>query len=112
MEEGYYGERWVAEEGEQLDQGIRDAVCPGQERKTPSLDPLTWCHFEELVHLLGLCFDHGQLSHLSRGLRRREVQLHQLPLGLSLPGHPPSPSLSCRTGEVAGLRALGIAQKE
>lgn len=59
-----------------LDQGSRHAVCSSLERKRPSLDALTWCHFEERVHLLGLCFDHWQLSHLSRGLRKRQVQLH------------------------------------
>lgn len=55
--------------------------------KSPSLDTLTWCHFEKLIHLLGLCFDHWQLSHLSWGLRKKWVQLYQLPLRL-IPCHP------------------------
>lgn len=51
------------------------------EERSPSLDTLTWCHFEELVHLLGLCFDHWQLSHLSRGLRKRQVSSISCPQG-------------------------------
>lgn len=64
-----------------LSQGVRDAVCPGLAMKSPSPDTLTWCPFEELVHLLGLGFDHWQLSHLSWGLRKRQGPLHQLFLG-------------------------------
>lgn len=64
--------------------------CPGLDRKSPPLDTRTWCHFKELVHLLGLCFDHWQLSHFSWGLRKRQVQLHQLPWGS--PRHAIQPS--------------------
>ena len=55
-----------------LNRGVRNAVCPRLETKSPSPDTPTWCHFEELVHLLGLGFDHWQLSHLSWGLRKRQ----------------------------------------
>ena len=46
--------------------------------------------FEELVHLLGLGFDHWQLSHLSWGLRKRQGSVVSCSGGLSPPGLPTS----------------------
>lgn len=75
---------------------------------------LTWCHFEELAHFWRFCFDHWQLSHFSWGLRKRQVQLHHLPLGQSSPQCSPS-SLpqagdpSCMLGRMAGLESPGLS---
>lgn len=85
---GFKGQEWAAPGSRML--STQDW------RRRESLDTLTWCHFEELACLLRLCFDHGQLSHLSWGLRKRQVQLHVLSLGWFPPRvHPTSlpPSL-------------------
>ena len=101
-----------------LSQGVRNEVCPGQAMKGPSPDTLTWCPFEELVHLLGLSFDHWQLSHLSWGLRKRQGLLHQLLWG-PVPTRPCNLPPSLGLGflpysikKVAGLRVPGTSQRE
>lgn len=111
----YSGERWwVLREMGGLGQG---SSLPKTGEEGPSLDTLTWCHFEELIHLLGLCFDHWQLSHLSWGLRKRQVQLISCPWGC--PHHAIQPttllesgSLLCTIKEMAGHKVLGTAQGE
>lgn len=66
MRNGGFQGRWVG-----WTKGVGRSVYSRLERKRPSLDTLTWCHFEELADLLGLCFDRWQLSHLSWGLMKR-----------------------------------------
>lgn len=83
------------------------SVC---KQKESFLCMLTWHHLEKLAHFWGFCFDYWQLSHFSWGLRKRQVQFHQLPLGQSSLCYSPSSlpqvgDLPCIVGRMAGLKS-------